>query len=574
MSSFLRTHHFVQLTVKKTDILNHSLSMKSADASKGLFRRSLLGGIISVAFTIGLKPYEFDWIALWPSIIALFIVFYSKSAFVGLLIGSVCGAILISESILIGAFSTLWERQFWPIFGSPWKLSAILFTLLLGGFVALVEAGGGLQALVKKLLGNHVEDVDPSSYQAAKRMQLTVFGFGLLVFFDGLANTMLIGRLLRTAADRCGVSREKLAYLADTTGSAVACLAFVSTWIAFQLSMIRDGFAQVGQEVNAYALFFRSLPTNFYCWFALIMAAVSIFREYNPGPMNRIEQVSRRSVGRVVSNQNEAVSPSHWLLAIIPIFVLTSSIPLITYLIGADTLFPFTLEKFATAYGEAESYVPQILVLSSMVASVVAGVAFWRSVGCQQRVKSSIASTYIGGIRDLIGPVAILMVAWMLGAAISELGAADLLSELLKGRIEMYFLPLIIFGVGALISFSTGTSWGTMGILMPLAIPVIFAIMGDFGDLEREGLVIAAIGAVFSGAVFGDHCSPFSDTTIVSSVAAGVEPIDHVRTQFPFAVIAAIVAALCGFLPLGFGLPAWVCLLMGTSVIFGLSFIG
>ena len=119
-------------------------------------------------------------------------------------------------------------------------------------------------------------------------MQLTVFGFGLLVFFDGLANTMLIGRLLRSAADRCKVSRVKLAYLADTTGSAVACLAFISTWIAFQLAMIREGYAAVGQEVSAYRLFFQSLPTNYYCWFALCLALVCVLRDFNPGSMGRM----------------------------------------------------------------------------------------------------------------------------------------------------------------------------------------------------------------------------------------------------------------------------------------------
>ena len=205
---------------------------------------SLVATIVVLAMSGYLAGCESTWSTLWPSLAALAMVLITRSALLGLLIGALCGALLLAGGSVLGAIEQLVSNQFWPIFGSSWKLSAMLFTLILGGFVALVEAGGGLQGLVKKLLG--------SGRAPHKRMQTTVFGFGLLVFFDGLANTMLIGRLLRSAADRCGVSREKLAYLADTTGSAVACLAFISTWIAFQLSMIREGFLLAGQgEVSA-----------------------------------------------------------------------------------------------------------------------------------------------------------------------------------------------------------------------------------------------------------------------------------------------------------------------------------
>ena len=161
----------------------------------------------------------------------------------------------------------------------------------------------------------------------------------------------------------------------------------------------------------------------------------------------------------------------------------------------------------------------------------------------------------------------ILLAAWMLGASISQLGTADYLGELLEGRVSAVYLPAMIFLLGSVISFSTGTSWGTMGVLMPLAIPAIFAVTEGRPDFECDRFVVAAIGAVFSGAVFGDHCSPFSDTTIVASVASGVEPLEHVRTQLPFALIAAAVALLVGFIPLGYGLSAWVGLLVGASVL-------
>ena len=519
---------------------------------------TIAGLCVSLAVSVCVLGSDSQWRSLWPSVAALSVVLLSRNALIGLLTGAICGAVLLSGGSVLGAVEQLVLQQFWPIFGSSWKLSAVLFTLILGGFVALVEAGGGLQALVRRLLG--------SGRAPHKRMQFTVFGFGLLVFFDGLANTMLLGRLLRSAADRCGVSREKLAYLADTTGSAVACLAFISTWIAFQLSMIREGFAVAGHEVSAYGYFFKSLSTNYYCWFSLALALVCVWREFNPGSMGAVEAKARRAkVAAGVSTERAHVS--HWGLAIVPIAVLTLSIPVLTYWIGSEALLPFGLSKFAESYGKAEAYVPQILVASSVLASLVAAVAYGVSRKAATASESlqikTTTATFLGGVREIAGPVLILIVAWMLGAAISQLGTAAWLSELLQGRLPVALFPAGIFVLGATISFSTGTSWGTMGVLMPLAIPVIFALTEGTVDMERDRLVVAAIGAVFSGAVFGDHCSPFSDTTIVASIAAGVTPLDHVRTQLPFALLAALVALLAGFIPLGFGAPAWVCLVAG-----------
>jgi len=512
--------------------------------------------LVSTLISFGLAGRDSGWLTLWPTVSALIVVFLSRSAFIGLSTGAAAGAVLLGGTPL-AAMELLLFEQFLPIFESPWKLSAMAFTLILGGFVALLEAGGGLQAILRRILG--------AGRGRARRMQLTVVGFGLFVFFDGLANTMLIGRTLRTAADRSGVSRVKLAYLADTTGSAVACVAFISTWIAFQLSMIESGFAIVGREANAYALFFRSVPANFYCWFALATALVCICRNFNPGPMGRAELLALASSGRTAADEEEVGGGGHWAFALLPVLVLTFSIPVLAYAIGAERWWPLSPAKFAEAYGRAEPWVPQILVAASLLASLVAA---WPLLASKGPAKAG--RVFGRGVRDLMGPIGILVAAWMLGAGIQGLGAAGQISELLTGRLDAEWLPVAIFLTGAAISFSTGTSWGTMGVLMPLAIPVVLSLGGGPGDPEAERLVVAAIAAVFSGAVFGDHCSPFSDTTIVSSIAAGVEPVDHVRTQLPFALIAAAVAAVAGFIPLGFGLSPWAGLALGLSILFAL----
>ena len=524
-----------------------------------LQNRWIRTGIISallLTISIWLADSESASRVIWPSLVALSVVILSRSALVGLLVGASCGAILLADGSLVDSLKQLINSQFYPIFSSSWKISAILFTLILGGFVALLEAGGGLQGLVRRLLG--------SGRAPRKRMQTTVLGFGLLVFFDGLANTMLLGRLLRSAADRCGVSREKLAYLADTTGSAVACLAFISTWIAFQLSMIREGFIIAGQnDVSPYSYFFSSLPSNYYCWFALALALICVLREYNPGPMGEVE--AKAQLTPIEYDRKEDLG-NHWSLALIPIAILTLLVPILTYFVGSDSILPINLNKIAEAYGRAEIYVPHILITSSVLATIFA--AFTYSItGSVKYRKKPFYSVFFRGVREIARPVCILIAAWMLGAAISELGTASWLSESLQGRFPLALLPAGIFLLGALISFSTGSSWGTMSVLMPLAIPVIFSLCEGI-DAERDTMIVAAIGAVFSGAVFGDHCSPFSDTTIIASIATEIEPLDHVRTQLPFALIAAAVALIIGFLPLGYGVSVWFGLFIGFGLLF------
>lgn len=529
--------------------------MVQIDLQNRWIRTGILSALL-LTISIWLADSESASRAIWPSLVALSVVILSRSALVGLLVGASCGAILLADGSSVDSIKQLIYGQFYPIFSSSWKISAILFTLILGGFVALLEAGGGLQGLVRGILG--------SGRAPRKRMQKTVLGFGLLVFFDGLANTMLLGRLLRSAADRCGVSREKLAYLADTTGSAVACLAFVSTWIAFQLSMIREGFRIAGQnDVSPYSYFFSSLPANYYCWFALALALICVLREYNPGPMGEVE--AKAQLAPIKYDRKEDLG-NHWSLALIPIAVLTLLVPILTYFVGSDSILPINLNKIAEAYGRAEIYVPHILIASSVLATIFA--AFTYSItGSVEYRKKPVYSVFFRGVREIAKPVCILIAAWMLGAAISELGTASWLSESLQGRFPLSLLPAGIFLLGALISFSTGSSWGTMSVLMPLAIPVIFSLCEGI-DAERDTMIVAAIGAVFSGAVFGDHCSPFSDTTIVASIATEIEPLNHVRTQLPFALIAAAVALIIGFLPLGYGVSVWFGLFIGFGLLF------
>lgn len=515
----------------------------------------IVGTVLLLIWPVGVR-------ALWPSLVALTLVFLTRRALLGLLVGAGVGALLLAEGNPWQATISLASDHLAPHFASQWKLAAIAFTLILGGFAGVIERSGALEGVVNGALKR--------ARDPARGLQGGVLGLGLVCFFDGLANSLLVGRLSRHFAPKCGVSPVKLAYLTDSTSSTVACVAFVSTWIAYQLSMIRDGFGLLGQEVNPYLYFVRSIPYNAYCWLTLLLVVLVIWRRYHPGPMASYEDEVRRNAedGRRQAEASQTgQTPTALWRGIVPLVVLLVTLFLGFYGFGLNwdtepggatlSLLPVTAEKIALSFGSNAG--PFVMILAAVVATVIA-------LSVYPKGRGSALAAFLSGVKNMVAPVFILIAAWMLGSTLSALGAGDLLSRLASENVPVFLLPLLIFVCGALISFSTGTSWGTMGILMPLAIPMVAGYSG-LDPVTQQAIYSAVIGAVFSGAVFGDHCSPISDTTIVSSIACGVEPADHVRTQMPYALLAAGVAALAGFLPAGLGVPGWLGLLLGALVL-------
>ncbi len=514
------------------------------------FRKILVALLWGSAFIWALSENQVR--ALWPSVVALGTALLLRRVLLGLFAGGLVGAIILAHGNPLEAFVAFFRDHLIPLGQSSWKIGAVLFTFMLGGFAAIIEKSGGLQSLVNKFL---LKGGDPS-----KHVMWSGFGLGIICFFDGLANSMLVGRMLRSLADRCGVSRVKLAYLVDSTSSAVTCLAFVSTWIAYQLGMIREGYAQIGleEEAQPYALFFRSIPYNFYCWFTIILLPIVIHKNFNPGPMNEFEIKAR---SRALISQGEFQdNETHWLVALVPVAVLIGGILFGFYYSGAISLWPVTFRGVADAFGNADYAL--VLVCASAFACAVAFLIYPRRPDREPPSK-----VYLAGMQSLFFPVLILLGAWVLGSTLEELKAAEVLSLLLSGRLPLFLLPTAVFLTGAVISFSTGSSWGTMGILMPLSIPVTLALADPAAPEYQATLLAAVVAAVFSGAVFGDHCSPISDTTIVASISCEVEPHDHVRTQMPYALISAALAVVIGFIPVGLGMPVWVLLIIGILML-------
>jgi len=469
----------------------------------------------------------------WPAVAALATIVATRHAVAGLAAGFGAGCLLLANGHPALALRDALSVHLLPQFDGVWHVSAVLFTLLLGSFAGLLEASGGFVALLERLVRGRG---DPG-----KRVLGASYGLGLICFFDGLANSMLIGRIARQAADRSGVSRERLAWVVDSTSAPVACVSFISTWIAFQISLIHDALP----GADAYGLYFRSIPANPYCLLTLLLIPVAIARGWQPGPMRRFGPSRDGEV------RPQVPSAAPWRV-LVPLAVLAGAIALGFQLWSGRPVRLFSLDAWRDAAGgDAGAY--------ALVAGALAGIAAaWLCFPGERRADRGDAA--LRGAANLLPAVVVLLLAWCLGSVFKALEAARAIQGLLGEDPSVSWIPLAAFAVAALTSFSTGSSWGTLGIVMPL----VLEILVKAGPVEPP-ILAAGIGAVFGGAVFGDHCSPFSDTTIVSALAAGCRPLDHVITQLPYALTAAAVAAL-GYGLFGIGLPAWSATLAGAVV--------
>ena len=462
--------------------------------------------------------------ALWPAFCALGVIILTRQAALGLGSGVVAGAFLIHHENPIAAIRAIFADYIFPSLDGSWHVGAIVFTLILGAFAGLLEKSGGFDTLLTKLISK--------AKHPQKRLLGSVYLIGLLCFFDGLANSLLTGRIARPLADRTGVSRERLSWVVDSTSSPVACVAFISTWIATQLSLIQDALVDAPFTVEPYALFFQSIPANPYCLLTLLLVPMAIFLDFQPKAMRRyLPQTPEET------HNGESQNP-HPARAIIPLIILILAIFICFPLLSDPRPNPFSINGWQAAFsGDAGPYA---LVAGSLIGLATAWMFY------PKNRKFTPAEAAYQGAANLLPALIILVLAWSLGNVFSDLGAGEQLAKLLSSGFPVAWLPLAVFASGAVISFATGSSWGTMGLLMPLALPAGLAAASAANLPAEEILQLAPaiIGAVFGGAVLGDHCSPFSDTTIVSAIASGCEPTSHVHSQLPYAGIAAGFAAV------------------------------
>ena len=440
----------------------------------------------------------------------------------------------------------------------------VLFVCLIMATISVVVASGGISGVVVWL----------SRFAKGPRSAQFITGLmGIIIFIGDYSNAMLVGPTMRPLTDHHRVSREKLAFLVDSTSAPIAGLAFVSTWIGYEVGLFEDISGTLGLGRDGYSMFFDALSFRFYCVLAIIFVIVNALSGKDYGPMHDAETRARET-GDVAASDAQALgqaasftsSPSavvQPLSAVLPLLALFGLLLGGFWIDGNGEGSIFSLTSWRNALSEANN----VMVLASAAAS-----AFVISIICARWLSklkfSEITPVIWRGVKGSFTPLGILLLAWGLKASCDRLMTGDFLATMLSDVVSPLWFPIFVFICASVTSFATGTSWGTMAILIPTAIPVAFSLDGDTYGLTT----IICLGAVLDGAIFGDHCSPLSDTTILSSIASSCDPLHHVRTQLPYSLTVASIALFCGYLPAALGLSSAIGIACGTAVIILLFF--
>lgn len=521
---------------------------------------------------------KFKLLTLLPPILAIVLAFITKNVVLSLILGVFSGSMLLNSGSLTKSFTDLSGRIVSSMADS-WNAGIILQVLTIGGLIALITKMGGARAIAESL---------SKRAKSPASAQVIAWIMGLFIFFDDYANSLIVGPIMKPITDKMKISREKLAFIIDSTAAPIAGLALVSTWIGYEISLIKDGYSIIGiNNINAYGVFMETIPYRFYniLMLAFVLLSGTMLREF--GPMYKAEHRAR-TTGKVtevevdedkgdeVLKEKEGIVPTVWN-ALIPILTLIIGSLLGFYFNGLGALEgdilsnvqanPFSLYAIRETFGASDASI--VLFESALFASIVAIL-----MGMQKKIfkLGEAIDTWIHGMKHLVITGVILLLAWSLSSVIKELGASAYLVSLLSDSVPKFLLPSIIFILASFISFSTGTSYGTMGILMPLAIPLSSAVGINAGlaDASLSKYIVIAVSAVLTGAIFGDHCSPISDTTILSSMGASCDHLAHTKTQLIYAVAVGSIAILFGYIPVSMGINVWISLGIGIIAIWAL----
>ena len=496
-------------------------------------------------------------VSLAPALVAIALAMITKSVLPSLFFGVWCGAWLLLDGnnpLDIGeSFLNVFTKHLLDALYDRDHLSVICFTLMLGGMVGILSKNGGMYGMVNLVI---------RFANTAKRGQVTVTSLGFMIFFDDVANTLLIGKTMRPVTDQLKISREKLAFLVDSTAAPLASIALATTWVGYEVSLIENMSSVLeGFTENSYSVFLSSILYSFYPILMLVFVWTIALSGRDFGPMLIAENKARNAPKRQFAVNIEADAgdlgshsgsrPSA-LNAILPIVSVILSLAFALVMLGEG-------ETFQARIGSANNF--EALMIASFTGAACAALMtlLRKSLDLEATVQA-----WFSGVQATSFAMIVIIFAWAISDQMQELNAAGYLVSLFSDSFPAFLLPAIIFLLSAIISFSTGTSWGAMGIMIPLALPIAWASVQT--SPEQSFMLYAVVAAVLSGATFGDHCSPISDTTILSSLSSSCDHIEHVRTQAPYALVVASIAIFVCALPIGLGGALWLFLPLGILV--------
>jgi len=512
------------------------------------------------------------WVSVMPPILAIAVALTLRNVIPALLMGVWLGASALNSFTPAGIVKGLLDS--FQVFVTGALANAdhaaiILFSMMIGGMVGIITRNGGMSSIVKMIV---------SRARSAIGGQVSVWLMGLMIFFDDYSNTLVVGNTARPITDHLKISREKLAYIVDSTAAPIVCLALITTWIGYQVGLIGDALKGIPELANeaAYSVFLHSIPYSFYPILAVIFVLAVAASGMDFGPMYKAEVRARR--GQVAPSMSEELPsmqgeelepkpniPLRAVNAFVPLAVLIVSLMLGLYLTGeGDTI--------TDVVGSADAY--KAMMWASFAGALTAGVM---TVGQKILTAHETVDAWYGGVRAMLFAMIVLVLAWSLSDVTSALNTAGYLVTVLADTLPVQFVPAAVFVLSAITAFTTGTSWGTMGILMPLVVPLTWAVMSVNGMTSAADmhLLYSAVACNLAGAVWGDHCSPISDTTVLSSMASGCDHIEHVRTQLPYATLVGVIGLLVGTIPGGFGMSPGASIIIGIVILIAtLKFFG
>lgn len=517
-------------------------------------------------------------LSLLPSLVAIVLAIMTRRV-----IGSLIVAVIVGAAILAWNADTPRDgfARFWPVrtlqvAGLSFyesvvdedHVSVLAFSLLLGAMIGMLEANMSTQRVIGWLT---------SKVRTRRTGQTMVAGLGLGFFFDDYANTLLLGGSMRPVCKQLRISREKLAYLVDSTAAPVAGLALISTWVATEISLIEKGLP-AGFEATAFQVFLYSIPYRFYAIFCLLLVFLVAMTGRDFGPMLQAEAQANSNAKRQADNfgantgidRDSTFHLPSLAAVVLPLLVCIAAV--LWVLVDSGSRARQATGKtlgggasgWAETIGSGDSY--QALIMGGQAGVLAALLAALMVAPGWKTFRRCILGGMAGAWR-IMPAMVVLWFAWSISAMTDEdaLNTGGYLGTVLERGLPDWSLPTLVFIVAGFVAFSTGTSWGTMALLTPLAIQLAVRLETDAEGMTfmSGNFIPATVGSVLAGAIWGDHCSPISDTTVLSSRACGCDHIQHVWTQMPYALLAAFVAIGLGTLPAGWGLPFWVSIPAG-----------
>jgi len=454
---------------------------------------------------------SFGWVSVLPPLIAIFLAIKTKQVYLSLTLGIWLGWTIVKGwNPIIGLVSTV--DSFIHVFANADNTRVILFSCMIGAIITFTQYSGGMKGFVNWI-------IEKGLVRKRKSAGLLAWFLGVVIFIESSICILISGAVTRPLFDKLRISREKLSYILDSTSAPKCVLIPLNAWGALVLGLL----ARQGVE-NPVKVFVSSIPLNFYALLALALVLLTILMGVDIGPMKKAEkrvrdkgQLLREDAEPLISKEvvmmkEKAGIPQRPMNMLIPVGVMILTMPVVLLISGQGHI----MQGSGT-----------LAVLWSVISGLAAAGVAYRIQGLMD-IKE-ITDTFMKGVGGLIPLAVLMMLAFAIGDICDVLGTGPYLAQTVKSTLPSEVIPALIFGVSALIAFSTGTSWGTFAIMIPIGIPMVHLI----------GLNPALVtAAVLGGGVFGDHCSPISDTTIISSMASATDHIDHVRTQIPYALIA------------------------------------